>query len=180
MYRVSAKPIRNGIRVRPPAYPSFLLPLPPPSLPFALDASKARQKRVKSASKCLPNRSPDAELRSKHAPADQEHGYPGRQRNPMGCRFAGLRSEPVGSSVPAQVVGEIKLSALNEGGREGVSSQIRIRSPTPLIRTWRSLLHFSALSAVPLTDADHFSDDDEATTGRSSNLTDIRFHQRWV
>ncbi len=31
-----------------------------------------------------------------------------------------VKTEPVGSSVPAQAAGEIKLRALKEGGREGV------------------------------------------------------------
>ncbi|KAJ7757397.1 hypothetical protein DFH07DRAFT_958754 [Mycena maculata] len=82
-----------------------------------------------------------------------------------------VKAEPVGSSVSA----EIKLRALNEGGREvfellsDSEPKDTADSDLEVIATLRHVSRSS--SAAPLTDPDHFADDDEAATS-SFNLAD--------
>ncbi|KAJ7743687.1 hypothetical protein DFH07DRAFT_964017 [Mycena maculata] len=82
-----------------------------------------------------------------------------------------VKAEPVGSSVSA----EIKLHALNEGGREvfellsDSEPEDTADSDLEVIATLRHVSRSS--SAAPLTDPDHFADDDEAATS-SFNLAD--------
>ncbi|KAJ7676748.1 hypothetical protein DFH06DRAFT_1428491 [Mycena polygramma] len=84
-----------------------------------------------------------------------------------------VKMEPLGSSVPVQAAGEIKLRALKEVFEllsDSDSEPDAADSDVEVIATLQPTSRPS--SAAPLTDPDPFTDDDEAATSRSSKIPD--------
>ncbi|KAJ7466644.1 hypothetical protein B0H11DRAFT_1869800 [Mycena galericulata] len=90
-----------------------------------------------------------------------------------------VKLEPHAISVPAPLSVDIKMRALNEDGREVFEllsdSEPDADEPDSDLEVIDALQRVSrSSSAIPLTDADHFSDDDKAVASESSssNLAD--------
>ncbi|KAJ7465327.1 hypothetical protein B0H11DRAFT_2307912 [Mycena galericulata] len=87
-----------------------------------------------------------------------------------------VKTEPQAINVPTQLSVDIKMRALNEDGRE-VFELLSDSEPADDhdsdLEVIDALQHASrSSSAIPMTDTDHVSDDDEAVASLSSNLAD--------